>query len=277
MASVEFIDLTGGCSGRRVLTGCAVIAGTLLLTVTTTWATPTTVGLVTAGTLTVNRADSLTAQLPEGLPSNGFYDVYHGTYTASVMNFPTLPITQPYASTLTGSVSVGDSTYSYDETSLPTVSASTANELAMEAEALAESPSGAFFPDFLPNTYYAYSQGNITIASRTDLAMVFPDTGPFSALYTNGTYAVSTPGLTLVATPVPTPTPEPASAALLGSALFGLGLLRRKHRRVRPRWLERSRLGFSDPRRCVPAATSMVARASEFLTPRRIGATALTD
>lgn len=228
---------SGGAAPNRggrpfFFSGFVIIAGTLLLTATTARAAPTIVTLATTGTLTVNRSDSLTAQFAAGLPSTGFYDIYQGTYTASVANLPTAPITQPYSSTLTGSLSVNDGSYSYDETSLPTVSASTANALLADTEALIESPSGAFYPDFLPNTYYAYSDGNITIASQTDLASVFPDTGPFSAFYTNGSYAISTPGLTLVATPVAAPVPEPASAAVLGSALFALGLVRRRNKRL---------------------------------------------
>lgn len=215
----------------QFLTCIAVVAGTLALTGTPASATPTTIRLVTAGMLRVQRVAQL--DLPPGGTGNAI-DTYTGTFSVSVTNFPTLPVTQPYAFTLSGTLQVGDSDYSFDNTSLPMASAAQANLLATDAKALATASSGPFFPDFLPETNYSYNieEGTITIEALTDLATVFPDVGPFSALYTDGTYEINTSGLTLVATPQAVP--EPASAALFGSALFGLGIAACYRRRIAP-------------------------------------------
>jgi len=196
----------GGCavsrnSERRFLSSVAVIVGMLSLMVGSASATPTTVSLTTSGTLDVDSAGTLTATLAGGLPSTGFYDVYTGTFSVSETDFPALPITQPYAFTLTGSISVGGTVYPFSNTSLGTASASETNALAMDAEDFVGSPSGAFFPSLLPNTFYTYdSMGDITVAALTNLATVLPDTGPLSALFADGMYAVSVTGLTLTAT-----------------------------------------------------------------------------
>lgn len=217
---------------RQLLACVAIIAGTLSFTGIPASATPTTIRLITRGQLTVHRA---ARELPNASAPGGegnAIDTYTGTFALSATDFPTLPVTQPYEFALTGTLNVGDNVYVFDNTSLPPASAARANALATDFSAFQSAPSGSFFPDFLPETTYRLGEGSITILAMADLATVFPDVGPFSALYTDGTYAVSTDGLTLVATPQEEAVPEPASVALLGSALLGLGLIRRKTRRA---------------------------------------------
>jgi hypothetical protein len=215
----------------RFLTRVGILAAGLSLAAAPSWATPTTFTLTTAGTLTVDSAGTLTATLAPELPSTGFFDVYTGTYSVSDTNFPTLPITQPYSFALTGSVTVDDQVYTFDNTRLPNATAAEANALATEFENFLNSPSGAFYPDFLPNTFYTYNAaGDITVAARTNLATILPDTGPLSALFADGTYTISTTGLTLIATPIAAAAvPEPASLVVMGVALLGLWVVRRKY------------------------------------------------
>jgi hypothetical protein len=213
-------------SPLRFLAGLA-IAGALFLTGSPTWATPTTITLTASGALTVDSAGTLTATLAAGLPSDGFFDVFTGVFMVSETHFPTLPVTQPYDFALTGSLSVGPNVYTFDNTHISTETAAEVNSLAMDAENFVASPSGNFFPSLIPNTFYTYdTMDDITVASQTNLASVLPDIGPLSAFFMDGTYAISTTGLTLVATPIP----EPASIALFGAALFGLRFVRRKKR-----------------------------------------------
>jgi len=216
----------------RLQAGAALVSTMLLGALQPSWAAATTITLETVGTLQVDRTGSLTAELPEALPSSGFFDVYTGTFTLSVTGFPSGAITQPYAFALTGAVTVGNSSFSYDDTPLPSDSAATANTLATEARELAMSPSGAFFPSFLPNTFYEYDdEGHIVIASQTDLATLFADVGPLGAFYADGTYGIDIPGLTLVATPILTSVPEPAALTLFGLGLVGLGATGYRSRR----------------------------------------------
>jgi len=225
----------------RLSAGTALLSAVLLGVASPCWAAPTRVTLETRGILRVDHqgrltadlGQRLTADLGEGLPSSGFFDVYTGTYVVSSSNFPTGAVSTSYASTLTGTVDVDETSYPFDETPLPTVSAATANALAADARALSGSSSGAFFPGFLPNTYYRTDgQGDIVIASQTDLDTVFPDVGPLAVFYDEGTFMINIPSLTLVATPVVTAAPEPATLALFAVGLLGLGATtyRNKHR-----------------------------------------------
>ncbi len=176
--------------GMRFAACAAVAASALLLAPVSADAASTTIGLTTSGTLTVDHTGSLSADLGEGAPSSGFFDVYAGTFSASVTDFPTLPVTQPYAFALFGSLSVGPDTFFFDGTSLPSVSAAKANALANDVVALTESPSGAFFPALFPAAFYQYDTlGDITVASQTNLADLVPDEGPFTALFHDGSYS----------------------------------------------------------------------------------------
>jgi hypothetical protein len=220
-----------GRKGRQWFPAAGALLAGLVLFATPVSATPTTITLATTGTLTVDRAGTLSQELTEELPSSGFFDVYTGTFTVSETNPPTLPVTQPYDLALTGSIAVGDGNYSYTDFHVATATVSEANALAIEARDLQNSSSGEFFPTFLPKTYYVYSltgegSGTITIASQTDLATILPDIGPLAAFFTDGTYEISTTGLTLIATPIPVP--EPASMALVAAAAFGVSVLARR-------------------------------------------------
>src|SRR5690349_16209104 len=64
---------------RRLSGFAAVIVSALVAS--QAWAAPTTVSLRTRGTLRVDRQGGLSANLSEGLPSSGFFDVYTGTFT----------------------------------------------------------------------------------------------------------------------------------------------------------------------------------------------------
>ncbi|HEY1258744.1 MAG TPA: hypothetical protein VGF34_05790 [Stellaceae bacterium] len=222
--------LPGRADGIRALAAIATIAGMMTLAATAAWATPTTVTIATKGTLTVDLEGNLTANVAEGLPSSGFFDVYKGTFKASVMNVPTLPIKTPYALSLSGSVDIApqapgqaEQVFMFENAPLPTLTAAEANALAVDAESFAGSPSGLFFPDFLHDVFYAYDEaGNITIGSQTNLATVLPDSGPLFVFHQNGVFTIDTSGLTIVATPE---VAEPASATVLGSALASLILL----------------------------------------------------
>ena len=215
-------------TGAPIL-GAAVLAATIQLAGTAAHAQTATINATTTGTLTVSREGNLSANVGQEVAPNSFYDVYTGTYTLSASGIPAVPVTQPYAFTLTGPLTVGDNTYAFDSTPLPTASASNANLLTEDYDAFISNRTGLFFPDFLPNTYYTYNPaGDITIASQTDLASIFPDTGPLSVLYTDGTSAISAPALTFVGTPIAaSAVPEPASFMLIAVGLIGLAAVRR--------------------------------------------------
>src|SRR3954447_15203262 len=80
-----FRFLRASTGARRILTFVAAILG-VLSSIAPAWGAATTVSLTTAGTLQVDRAGNLTADLANGLPSSGFFDVYQGTFSASATN-----------------------------------------------------------------------------------------------------------------------------------------------------------------------------------------------
>lgn len=90
--TVTFLLLRASTGARRILTFVAAILGALSL-MAPLWAKPTTVSLTMAGTLQVDRTGNLTANLADGLPSSGFFDVYQGTFSASATNVPAIPVT----------------------------------------------------------------------------------------------------------------------------------------------------------------------------------------
>ncbi len=224
--------MTSSSGGLRFLACLAIIGGMLPLMVTSSWATPTTISITSAGTLTVDSAGTLTATLAPSLPSTGFFDVYTGTYSVSEKDFPTLPIAVPYEFTLTGSLTVAGKPYSYTYRPLGIATASQANELAMEAEAFVGSPSGDFFPLLFTKTFYTYdAMGNITLAAQSNIADDLVDiglgaSGPLSVFFSDGVYSFSTTGLTLIATPIP----EPASLLVLAGGLLGFAAIGRRRR-----------------------------------------------
>ena len=144
--TIIFRLVRASTGARRILTFVAAILGTLSLTAPS-WAEPTTVSLTMAGTLQVDRTGNLTANLADGLPSSGFFDVYQGTFSASATNVPAIPVTQAYANALFGTVVVDNTSFSFDGNNLPTTSASLSNELVLEGEALP-----VLFRGFLPGS-----------------------------------------------------------------------------------------------------------------------------
>ena len=121
-----------------ILTFVAIILGVPSL-IAPSRGESTTVSLTTAGTLQVDRAGNLRADLADGLPSSGFFDVYQDTFSASATNAPAIPVTQASANTLLGTVIVNDTSFSLDGNNLPTTLASLFNKLNLGGGAFASS------------------------------------------------------------------------------------------------------------------------------------------
>jgi hypothetical protein len=132
--TVIFRFLRASTGARRILTFVAAILG-VLSSIAPAWAAATTVSLTTAGTLQVDRAGNLTADLANCLPSSGFFDVYQGTFSASATNVPAISVTQAYANALFGRSSL-ITPLLLAGNNLPTTSASLSNELVLEGEHL---------------------------------------------------------------------------------------------------------------------------------------------